>query len=74
MIYGTKPKGSDILKDPVVQIPDGIRKILAALVVVSVPLFLIAASVAWAVNDPVFTVGGSKNTTSRSIRASPTKT
>ena len=52
MIYGTKPKGSDILKDPVVQIPDGIRKILAALVVVSVPLFLIAASVAWAVNDP----------------------
>ena len=52
MIYGTKPKGSDILKDSVVHIPDGIRKILAALVVVSVPLFLIAASVAWAVNDP----------------------
>ena len=35
-----------------VRIPDVARRILAALAVVSVPLFLIAASVAWAVNDP----------------------
>ena len=40
------------MKAPDVNIPEGIRRILAVLVVVSVPLFLIAASVAWAVNDP----------------------
>ena len=40
------------MKAPDVKIPEGFRGILAALVVVSIPLFLIAASVAWAVNDP----------------------
>lgn len=40
------------MRIPDVQIPEGFRRVLAALVIVSVPLFLIAASVAWAVNDP----------------------
>ena len=40
------------MKAPDVQIPEGYRRVLAALVVVSIPLFLISASVAWAVNDP----------------------
>ena len=34
------------------QIPEGLRRVLAALFIVSVPLFLIGSSVAWAVNDP----------------------
>lgn len=33
-------------------IPESLKTIASALVVVAVPLFLIAASVAWAVNDP----------------------
>ena len=40
------------MKAPNVQIPESVRRVLAALVVVSVPLFLISASVTWAVNDP----------------------
>lgn len=40
------------MKTPDINIPEGFRKVLAVLVVVSVPLFLIAASVTWAVNDP----------------------
>ena len=34
------------------RVPEFVRRITAILVVISVPLFLIAASVAWAVNDP----------------------
>ena len=40
------------MKAPDVNIPEGIRRVLAVLAVVSVPLFLIAASVTWAINDP----------------------
>ena len=40
------------MKTPDINIPEGFRKVLAVLVVVSVPLFLIAASVTWAINDP----------------------
>ena len=40
------------MRSPGIQIPIVIRRVVAALVIVSVPLFLIGASVAWAVNDP----------------------
>ena len=40
------------MKAPDVQIPERLRRVLAALVVVSIPLFLISVSVSWAVNDP----------------------
>ncbi len=40
------------MKSPRIQITVGQRRVLAALVIIAVPLFLIGASVAWAVNDP----------------------
>lgn len=40
------------MKSPRFQLTVGQRRVLAALVIVAVPLFLIGASVAWAVNDP----------------------
>ncbi len=40
------------MKAPHINVPEGLRRTLAVLAVVSVPLFLIAASVTWAINDP----------------------
>lgn len=50
--FASRLEGLATLTPPDVQINETLRRGLATLVVISTPLFLIAASVAWAVNDP----------------------